>query len=203
MLYSEYLKCAEKHLKSCRAFLDSYKSDANSDFEVFLELFYITGYVMEGLTIYSTYKIYGWPPNIGIDDINYYDPAFVRRTNLDFFHFRFCDSNGQVVNGVDGRPRKFSNHGLKVQSHGFQQIAMQLLVNQGPFVNDNSTPYYGNGPLDSDVRLLIDLWKPEVRYYYRNHSSLSTLPTLNKELITRLIDTCSIVFSQTISRVGI
>ena len=48
MLYSEYLRCAEKHLKFCKAFLDSYKSDVNNDLEVFMELFYITGYVMEG-----------------------------------------------------------------------------------------------------------------------------------------------------------
>lgn len=195
MLYSEYLRCAEKHLKFCKAFLGSYKSDANNDFEVFMELFYITGYVMEGLTIYSTYKIYGWPSNIGIDDLNYRNLAFVQRTNLDYFHYR-------DVLGADGKKRRVFPK-LKVQGHGFQQIAMQLLANQGPFVNDNSTPYYGNGPLDSDVRLLIDLWKPEVRYYYRTHSGVSTLPTLNKELITRLIDTCSLVFSQTISRVGI
>ncbi len=203
MLYSEYLRCAEKHLKSCKAFLESYQSDANKDFEVFLELFYITGYVMEGLTVYSAYKIYGWPSNIEIDDRNYYDPAFVRRTNLDYFHYRFCDTNGRVVLLPNGKPQSFPNRGLKVQSHGFQQIAMQLLANQGPFVNDNSTPYYGNGPLDSDVRLLIDLWKPEVRYYYRGHSGIAMLPTLNKELISRLVDTCSLVFSQTISLVGI
>lgn len=196
MLYSEYLRCAEKHLKSCKAFLRSYQPDANSDFEVLLELFYISGYVLEGLTVYSTYKIYGWPSSVAIDDKNYYDPIFVQRTNLDFFHHR-------IFVRSDGTRYREPNRGLKVQGHGFQQIAMQLLANQGPFVNDNSTPYYGNGPLDSDVRLLIDLWRPKVRYYYRSHSDVSALPTLNKELITRLIDTCSLVFSQTISRVGI
>lgn len=59
MLYSEYLRCAEKHLKSCKAFLSSYQPNKNNDFEVFMELFYITGYVLEGLTVYSAYKIYG------------------------------------------------------------------------------------------------------------------------------------------------
>lgn len=42
MLYSEYLRCAEKHLKSCKAFLSSYQPNKNNDFEVFMELFYIT-----------------------------------------------------------------------------------------------------------------------------------------------------------------
>lgn len=158
---------------------------------------------MEGLTVYSAYKIYGWPSNIEIDDKNYYDPAFVRRTNLDYFHYRFCDSNGRVVLLPNGKRQSFPNRGLKVQSHGFQQIAMQLLANQGPFVNDNSTPYYGNGPLDSNVRLLIDLWRPEVRYYYRGHSELSNLPSLNRELITLLVETCSLIYTQTISLVGI
>ena len=71
MLYSEYLLCAERHLKSCRAFLDTYQPDASRDFEVFLEIFYITGYILEGLTIYSTYKLYGWPANVEIDDFQF------------------------------------------------------------------------------------------------------------------------------------
>lgn len=196
MLYSEYLRCAEKHLKSCKAFLSSYQPNKNNDFEVFMELFYITGYVLEGLTVYSAYKIYGWPSNVAIDDLNYYDPRFIRRTNLDFFHYR------TIVNSDGSRSNRI-HRGLKVRSHGFQQITMQLLANQGPFVNDNLTPYYGNGPLDSNVRLLINLWSPEVRYYHRSHIGVSVLPTLNKELITKLIDTCSLIFSQTISRVGI
>ena len=196
MLYIEYLRCAEKHLKTCKAFIYSYQPDANRDFETFLEIFYISGYILEGLTVYSAYKLNGWPSGIAIDDLGYYDPGFVQRTNLDFFHYR-------VFTRSDGTRYSVTHRGLKVQSHGFQQIAMQLLANQGPFVNDNSTPYYGNGPLDSDVRLLIDLWKPEVRYYYRGHSGIAALPTLNKELISRLVDTCSLVFSQTISRVGI
>ena len=196
MLYSEYLRCAERHLKSCRAFLDTYQPDPSRDFEVFLEIFYITGYILEGLTIFSAYKLYGWPSNVEIDDLSYYDENFVQRTNLDYYHYRkLTDANGDT--------QYIKNRGLKVQSHGFQQIAMALLSNQGPFVNDNSTPYYGNGQLDMDVRLLIDLWKPAVRYFYRGHSAISSLPTLNKDLITRLVDTCTAIFTQTISRVGI
>ena len=196
MLYSEYLLCAERHLKSCRAFLDTYQPDASRDFEVFLEIFYITGYILEGLTIYSTYKLYGWPANVEIDDLNYYDSNFVQRTHLDYFHFR-------IITDANGNTQRIVNRGLKVQSHGFQQIAMNLLSNQGPFVNDNTTPYSGNGQLEMDVRLLIDLWKPAVRYFYRGHSAISTFPTLNKDLITRLVNTCTTIFTQTISRVGI
>lgn len=198
MLYSEYLKCAERHLKSCQAVLDSYKSNAGSDFEVFLDVFYITGYILEGLTIYSVYKLYDWPSNVNIDDTSFDDGDFVKRTNLHFYserHFKDSEGNPQTV--------KYPLGGLRVNGHCYQQIAHSLLANQGPFVNDNSTPYYGKGPIDMDVRLLIEKWKPEVRYYHKDHRDVSYLPTLNLDLIKRLVGTCTEIFKQTICLIGL
>lgn len=196
MLYSEYLKCAEKHLKSCDNFLTSYQSGRSCDFDVFLDIFYISGYVLEGLTIYSAYKINGWPTATQINDLSFYDPSFVQRTNLDFFNFRkFPNASGGISTVV--------NRGLKVQGHNFQQIAMALLMNQGPFANDNTTPYFGMGHIDPDVLLLINLWKPEVRYYHVGHQDISRLPVINYDILSRLVDTCKLIFLQTISKVGI
>lgn len=196
MLYNEYLKCAEKHLIACENFLMSYQSGKSSDFDVFLDIFYISGYVLEGLTIYSAYKINGWPAGTQINDLSFYDSAFFQRTNLDFFNFRsFQDAHG--------RWSTVKNRGLKVQGHNFQEIANALLINQGPFANDNTTPYFGRGNIDPDVLLMINLWNPEVRYYHVRHQDISRLPTINYDRLSRLVKTCKLIFLQTISKVGI
>lgn len=193
MLYREYLKSAEKHLKFCKSFIANQKQYSYGDFDVYLDIFYIAGYILEGLTVYSTYKINGWPAQI---DIKEYNEDFVNRTHLDFYHKRTITLN-------DGRTQNVKIHGLKVQGHNFQQIAKEKLVNQGPFANDNTTPFYGNGNLDYDVRFLIEHWKPEIRYYYQNYAALSLFPTLNLDLINRLINTCTIIFTQTICKIGL
>ena len=66
MRYIEYLSCAEKHLRGCSSLLMSYKPDSTHDIHVWLELYYLSGYIIEGITIYSAYKLNGWPSE---DDI--------------------------------------------------------------------------------------------------------------------------------------
>ena len=191
MFYSEYLRCADKHLKSCSTLLSLYQADPSNDFEVLCDLYYLSGYILEGITIHTAYKINQWPSNHEINDIRFYDLAFVNRTNMDFFHYRRI--NGQVI----------PNHGLKVQGHNFQQIARSLLINQGPFGNDNVTPYFGNGPLSPQVLQLINCWQPEMRYLYRNQSNNSSMPVLTYPLMEELVNACKTIFQQTITLVGI
>lgn len=191
MLYSEYLKCAAKHLKACNLFLASYQEDANTDFEVLNDIYYLTGYILEGLTIHSVYKLYQWNSYKDIDDRNFFDYEFYKKTHLDFFHFR-------SINNVQTFKPK-----LKVQGHGFQRIAQDLLQNQGPFTNDNITPYFGNGPINHDVKLLIDKWRPEVRYLHKNHRNINIYPTLTKGLLIELVKTCNTIFLQIINVIGI
>ena len=68
MRYCDYLSCAEKHLKGCSYLLYSYKPDTIHDMHVWLELYYLSGYIVEGIVIYSAYKLNNWRPS---DDIKY------------------------------------------------------------------------------------------------------------------------------------
>ena len=61
MTYNEYLSCAEKHLKGCKSLLESYNSGRSSDTHVWLELYYIAGYILEGIAVYSAYKLNHFP----------------------------------------------------------------------------------------------------------------------------------------------
>ena len=179
MRYYEYLSCAEKHLKGCTSLLMTYSPDSIHDMHVWLELYYLSGYIVEGLTVYSVYKLYNWPSNYDIQ--KNWDCQFTYNTNLDFFPIRYY--NNRVI--FPYRTEK----SLCVKSHNFQQIVKDLLRNNPSF---NDVPYLGNGYIDPDIERLIDSWKPNIRY---NYEAMNPFPNLNQDVILRLVNTCKIIYT--------
>lgn len=173
MTYDEYLSCAKKHLKGCKSLMDSYQSGKPTDMHVWLELYYISGYILEGLTVYSAYKLYNWPVN---EDIKRrYNIPFTNATGIDFYYNR-------IINGNEIFPGRSVNS-LSVQGHRFQDIIKSKLRSNPSF---NDLPYIGNGDIDQDVEHLIDNWSPDVRYCYLGQNN--PIPILNQDVIIRLID---------------
>lgn len=187
MTYNEYLSCAEKHLKGCKSLLESYNAGRSSDTHVWLELYYIAGYILEGITVYSAYKLHNWKSS---DDIQgRYNLDFTKRTNLDFYYAR---SRRYKKTGEERVPSFFRNRppgAMSVQGHKFQSIVMNLLKSDPSF---NDVPYLGNGVIDRDVETLINNWSPNVRYYHSGQSN--PLPNLDYDIIDRLIKTCQIIY---------
>ena len=150
------------------------------------ELYYLSGYIIEGIVVYSAYKLNNWYP---ADDIQRkYNESFSKRTNLDFYYVR----SKKNINGVEIIPSFFQNRppgALSVQGHRFQDI-VKVLLKPNPSFND--IPYIGNGNIDSDVEQLIDDWKPEVRYHY--YGMPSTIASLDYNVICRLVNTCSTIY---------
>ena len=188
MTYNEYLLCAEKHLKGCKSLLESYNAGKSSDTHVWLELYYIADYILEGITVYSAYKLNRWNSS---DDIQrHYNLAFSQRTNLDFYYVR---SYRDRITGEERVPSFFQNRpsgAMSVQGHKFQSIVMNLLKPDPSF---NDVPYFGNGVIDRDVETLINNWSPSVRYYYQGQFD-PPLPNLDYDLINRLINTCQTIY---------
>lgn len=185
MKYDEYLHCAEKHLKGCGQLFLSYQSGNKHDSHVWLELYYLSGYIVEGIVVYSAYKLNNWKPS---DDIKYEcNLLFTQRTKLDFYYKR-----SKIINGVETIDSYFQNRpqgSLSVQGHGFQEIAKTLLKPNPSF---KGVPYVGDGIIDSDVEMLIDGWRPDVRYYYQGMRK--GMPLLNHDIIARLLTTCSTIY---------
>ena len=77
-----------------------------------------------------------------------------------------------------------------VQSHGFQEIVKNLLRPDSSF---NGMPYLGDGEISPEVERLIDNWQPNIRYWYENQ--MISLPSLNREIIEQLIETCKMIFN--------
>lgn len=188
MTYNEYLSCAEKHLKGCKSLLESYNTGRSSDTHVWLELYYIAGYILEGITVYSAYKLNDWKPSEDIQ--KRYNLAFSERTNLDFYYVR---SKKDSITGEEILPPFFQKRpsgAMSVQGHKFQPIVMNLLKPDPSF---NDVPYLGNGEIDSDVEDLINNWSPNIRYYYQGQTN--PLPYLDYDVINRLINTCQTIYN--------
>ena len=100
MLYTEYLECAKKHVLGCGQMLASYKENGQNDINVWLELYYLSGYILEAITVYSVYKLGGWQSNV---DIQVHDPAFVAANNVDFYGY------DRVINTPHGKSYPYRN----------------------------------------------------------------------------------------------
>ena len=52
MIYEEYLECARKHLISCQQLLECLTENTDNK-EAYLDIWYLSGYIIEGFTVYS------------------------------------------------------------------------------------------------------------------------------------------------------
>ncbi len=184
MKYGEYMECAKKHLNGCRLLLSSYKEDGKNDKYVWLELYYLSGYILEGIVIFCAYGNNDWPAN---EDIKKrYNLVFTAKTGLDYFYKR------EIKKWAKAEVKEFfanrQQGALSVQGHHFQAIVNELLHNDPSF---NGVPYIGDGDIDEEIKKLIEGWKPDVRYRYEE------MDKLNGKIIADLINTCNEIYQKT------
>lgn len=191
MLYGEYLKCARKHLLACQELFDSYNDNQRTNESVWLELYYLSGYIIEAIVVYSVYKLYNWNPEKDIQ--NCYNWSFTRETGIDFYRLRRHPRTKEIIVPDDLRNRDSQ---LSIEGHDFKSIVKKLLESNPSM---DSVPYIGNGYIDEDIRRLIENWKPEVRYTYDSTNYRGINGRLNLQLdydvIKRLINTCRLICS--------
>lgn len=193
MEYEEYLECAKKHIDSCEQILEGLKHNGAENKEAFLDVWYLSGYILEGFTVYSAYKLNDWNPPCGgkyndKDIMGRYDKNFSRKTKLDYFEKRLV--KGRSIFQELGIEIKYS-----VRGHGFQEIIKNILK-KAPL---DGLPVLGDGPVNEEVEKLIQAWKPEIRYWYqsnRNEEKNIKIPDLNQELLERLLNTCKEIYKQ-------
>lgn len=185
MIYEEYLECAKKHLKSCQQLLKCLTENTDNK-EAYLDIWYLSGYIIEGLTVYSAYKINNWNPITNIK--SKYDIGFSKRTHLDYFRCRLHLSTNNPV-----FPKGLINY--SVQGHNYQSIIQGLLIKNPTF---KDFPIMGSGTVDNDVKILIDSWKPDIRYWYKAEE-MENIPTLTVDLLKRLIETCNNIYQKMIT----
>lgn len=192
MLYKDYLDCAKKHWKACNLAISSYLSNNSGksgqrDFELLLDIYYLTGYMVEGCVVYSAYNLGGFPPGKHVKN---YDRNFTLSTKIDFYYTRPNDP--KYINPQEYSERRALNGVLAVQSHGFQEIVSKYLDKE---LHDNGyyIPYLESSTqINPNVKYLLDMWCPDVRY------KTATTPSkffVQRNLITyasiqNLVNTC-------------
>lgn len=181
MKYDEYLECAKKHLNGCFSLLSSYKEGGKCDKYVWLELYYLSGYILEAIVVFYVYRRYGWRNDKDID--KWYDIEFTKKTGLDFYNNRKKETAPDWVNEFYEKRPKGS---LSVEGHHFQHIVNDLLLKE-PL---EGVPYLGNGEISEEVRKLIECWGSKVRYEYKDKLSL------NGDLIADLIKVCDTIYQK-------
>lgn len=180
MKYPEYLKVAKKHLFACKRIFETYTSADGNETEVWLEIYYLSGYILEGISVYSAYLINEWPENEDIE--RSYHEEFTNNCGLDFYRVRTDFSKRPI----------FGKNVVKcsVQGHNFQEIVKNLLRTP----TFNNIPYIGDGAIDEDIEKLIDNWKPGLRYMYVTYSDKCKI-SLNGDIISRLLKTMEIIYN--------
>lgn len=181
------MKCAKKHLYGCRNLLSSYKEDGENDGHVWLELYYLSGYILEGIVVYYAYRNNGWLPQVDIQ--RNYNVDFTEKTHLDFYYQRKEKKEekwAKAVKDFFANPEKRGR--LSVQGHRFQEIAKSLLYKDPLF---EEVPYIGSGRvIDKEINRLIESWRPEVRYKYKETNNL------NGKVIAGLINACDDIYQK-------
>lgn len=124
MKVDDYKWCAQKHLKTCSRMLDYYKSSLSSDdsateqekSEFLLEIYYLLGYVIEGLAVYIAHTMpytfttnnktgaissHSWKSDSATkknEDVRDFNVRFTKITGIYFFNAKLTQNNRKLKN---------------------------------------------------------------------------------------------------------
>lgn len=143
-LYPNYLKSARNKLLFCKNLIGRLEEDSeltNEDKNLFLhEIYYLSGYIVEGFFVYSIYKHSEW-----IED----EPIDTAVCNVRGCGYKIA-FNSDRKNGVFG-----------VSGHKYREYVE--IVRNLPYFRGLSYITKQNKPIEK----LIDNWQAQIRYVYR------------------------------------
>jgi hypothetical protein len=150
MNYLEYKSASARHLHTCINIAKTLSSINNSTVEkaLLLNLYYLSGYVIECIVNYAIYDYVKFGPAADVSTLtpknNLYDVSFFAGPML---------------------KRKFQinrNPKYVIQTHRFQYNCQFFAANG--VADANKVPQFDGNIADKSIIKLFDLWKPEVRY---------------------------------------
>jgi hypothetical protein len=152
MIYTEYKKAAEKHLKTCKAMLESINRLSTLDNSSLIvtrckqdtlhNIYYLLGYTLEGISTYSIYKHFQWPIQSSVKT-NSINVNFSSRSNFTFY---------------PKQPYMFCAHGHAFQVNQFEVLKATFSNSSIPIIDSSIS-------VDLDILALFNQWSPELRYH--------------------------------------
>lgn len=179
--YPSYRRAANKHLKACKKILSKYDENENIPNTVCIELYYISGYIVECCGIYSIYKHFGkWEEDLPIN-IKYSAPE---RTGADYIDHKAIIDDFEYSTGLCySKTSCHTDKNKYIKGHNYRQYQDYL---QTEFID---MPYLGGGLIDEDIRELLNDWNSNIRYCDTSELQIST------KTIRELFTVCTNLFN--------
>lgn len=191
MDYREYQKASHKHLVACKSILDSISllnGNPNAQIiqnnklqSVLHNVYYLSGYSLEGIINYSIFKHYKWKqPSVyttdykfsDLCDLSFYPDTRSLRTGR---KYRFCLSQHKFSDTIQILRRDFSSSKI-------------------PFIDRTEK-------VSSDVVKLFNLWCVEIRYH--NENRIYDGVSLEINTIKQYVDTVDKIYNGLLKEVGL
>ncbi|WP_244263704.1 hypothetical protein [Fibrobacter succinogenes] len=220
MRFRDYIDTAQRHLISCEAICRTIEWDKCSNEEkneILKDLFYLTGYILEALTIYTVYSRGHFNPN---KDITELDIKFTKDTHVDYYNTREIHPNKNDPKdkfSISCRTPKNAesyetfNKNLEelnklirettiypIQSHKFFAIIQNVLndSNKGLIFSSENIPLFSNIKVSNNERekkilTLIMSWDSSLRYSTNQWNKIKDI--LTKENIEYIIILCKMI----------
>ena len=160
------------------------------------DIYYLTGYILEGIAVYLIYRAGEFDPGKNIDE---FDKSFTQRTGVDFFSFR--DGKTTRTKSIPCERIKLSNDDRNwlnsrkgicgVNSHHFQELIERY--DKKFSISSVKIPYVNNpNDVSKPVRTLIQNWDVTHRYSdsdgTKKWNAMNLGEYLNRETLSELID---------------
>lgn len=166
---------ASKRLSSCMHLINTCGSGCPK--YVLHDIYYLSGYILEGFVVYCIYKIYGWDECTPIDDWKGMDSKALNN---------FFASTHLCFHRQEQKTQKYS-----IEGHRFQEY-VHILHRRPEF---SSLSFFSSRELNSNIKNLVDNWEPEIRYSYKSVS-------LSVENLKSLLTFCSRAQGVIINEIG-
>ncbi|MFN8254893.1 MAG: hypothetical protein U0W24_04340 [Bacteroidales bacterium] len=150
MIYDDYKKAALKQLKTCRR-LESTFRNITSSYErdaVLRSIYYLSGYIIEGIVNYSLYKVCTFPQNENVKKLNH---SFGTGKKIAFF---WRDLNGYI------------GQKYVIQNHDFMKNVDVLKVKLPS--KFSTIPVLSDGNQNLCLNNLLNNWNVHIRYHAKN-----------------------------------
>lgn len=150
-LYTQYRDAARQHLTACRRLIDTYPEwskicNKHDKEKIFHEIYYLSGYILEGFVNYAIFCHKDWNPSWNVKSFDK-NSVFSKNTHLWW--------NGKNPYGFTIAGHNFQNNRNILDSCGYV-LGIPYLSPDVPLSDDRK--------ISSRLQRMIGMWRPDIRY---------------------------------------
>ena len=166
---------------------------------LFKDIFYLTGYILEAFTVFLVYKNGGFPPE---KDIKSLDVEFSQKTHVDYYKTNFTrtksvrhedETNCEYTKNLEKLNEliKDADYFYSIEGHKFYWILRNVLrePKYGVILPSDSIPIFSK-KTDPQIEKMIHKWDTKLRYSSEDCWEIWDDRCLNPQTLKQLIKLC-------------